>query len=278
MKEIKNDLNFVLSLANKFKEFKEDSNKLISAINDISKDKIKEQLETYKGKRIDGPVKNIRNKVLEILEIDSLTTTQFEKIKEETANSYEKNVLKGWKDFGILYTIFYNYHREKVRGILDKLVEMIEDDMGLKDVCKYKPTDFDGSQNQGQTQIWCAIYNKTHKNQQTAKQLYFGIGGDLNPSGISYGLYIEKTKSKKDIVSKDMESFSYNDLIKTYQKHKLEIINDIFNEGGSGTEKEEIKENILKNKKQIILYGPPGTGKTYSTKKQALEIIKNEHK
>ena len=102
----------------------------------------------------------------------------------------------------------------------------------------------------------------------------FGQRIDLNWMDNKFEKSLEPIKdqlkiSKNNFVklaAKTIHELSETDYLKILSLFEISLSDSISN----------IKvEDLLTNKKQIILYGPPGTGKTYNTKNIVMRLIKN---
>lgn len=136
------------------------------------------------------------------------------------------------------------------------MIQAIRRDLDVESFTKSNFVHFDGAQNQGFNRLWFAIYNSSHKNQTTAKQLFFSIERD----GLKYGLLSHKNPTLNQLnYSVD---YDYESIIAVFKNFIEEIRNDDVTKYKSMN---DLKE-LLEYKKQIILQGPPGTGKTYTAK------------
>lgn len=286
----------ILRISKLFKEAKRRNNlkSLIEEINKIPKAKIQERLEKETDwkelvsklelgtlKEEDkGNVIITRYKILERLSKEEITKDTINEVIEELKEQWKKitvkNVFRNWGFFGILYDIYYYYYRDNVKNFLNELINIIQSNLSFKDSLSINKVDFDGPQNQGYDEVWFCFYNKKHKTQQTAKQLYFSIGGGFNEEGISYGLHIhniqETTDLKSEIKTVSLENFNLDKVISTYESYSKIIVEDTKEESQIEMKPSEVQiKNLLDKKKQIILYGPPGTGKTHNIN----TIIKN---
>ncbi len=158
--------------------------------------------------------------------------------------------------------VLQDYDRK--RTINKTIIERLQNDLNLKNITKYNFVDYDGAQNQGREDLWFAIYNNSHKNQKSAKQLFLRFG-----SKIQFGLkYLRNPESDK---LNFIEKFDYEFILNEFKNFKEQIINDNINQNQKQFEMIE----LLEYKKQIILQGPPGTGKTKLAKEIAEEFIKS---
>lgn len=254
----------------KFKSYFEDEQNVFNELNSLSRiERLKIYYEYGTKTNIESqPIVWSRKKIIEhLVESENpIDINKLETIKAEIASNFSKNVFHAWKlSVRLLYPLLYSQYKEDVLQTMSKLMETFQIDLGLKAITKIKDVHFDGPQNQGYDRIWYAIYNNTHKNQKTAKQLFFEIY-----NGFNYGLLIHQNPEANNLTTS--KTFNYRDVLNNFKQFVNEIIND-------DVSKYDIMMNLkelLEYKKQIILQGPPGTGKTYTAKDMAEFIVTNE--
>lgn len=238
---------------------------VINNLSQIEKRKIYYQYNNI-GNIENKPVVFLRKKIIEYLvENDTpLTKEKVEEFKSVIASNFDKNVFQAWNSyFRILYVFYYNQYKEQVVDEIKKLIERLVDDLNIKDYTKTNLVHFDGAQNQGLNRIWFAIYNSSHKNQRTAKQLFFSIYNNQFEFGLLSIKNPELNKLKK------IDDFDYQ----TIAEELKNFVKDIKEDNVSKYKDMNDLREILEFKKQIILQGPPGTGKTYTAKDLAEFII-----
>ncbi len=263
--KLKPKFNDFYNLQIEFAKMKKDEFFLYSKINSLTKLELNKIDYEYKQRKDikKQPVVWFRNSIVEkLLQGVKIDKEIISALKEEINKNFEKNVFRAWGTFGILYQLIFSQHKENTELYFNKLMDNIRKRLDIKDITKTNLVHFDGAQNQGFDKIWFAIYNKTHKSQKYAYQLYFSV-----KNGIQYGLNHMDSKTKSEIIS--TEKINYRELIEFYSSVKRKIIND------NSMEKAMITNfvDILKEQKQIILQGPPGTGKTRLAKQISRLII-----
>lgn len=267
--KLKPKLNDFCNLQSEFAKMQNDETFLFNKTNSLTKPELKKLDYEYKQRKdiTKQPVVWLRSSIVEKLlqdvEIDKKVISE---LKKEITENFEKNVFKAWtSSFRVLYQLIFSQHKENTEVYFNKLMDNIRKRLDIKDITKTNLVHFDGAQNQGYDEIWFAIYNKTHKSQKHAYQLYFSV-----KNGIRYGLNHMDTRTKSEIIS--TKKIKYKELIEFYSSVKNKIIND------NSMEKAMITDfvDILKEQKQIILQGPPGTGKTRLSKQISRFIINGE--
>ncbi|RYJ39657.1 ATPase family protein [Flavobacterium anhuiense] len=270
LKKLEMSISDISKIQSVFDELSQNDLKIFEIINNLSQiEKLKIYYEySSKGDIDKQPVVSLRKKNIQYLvESNSpLTKEKVEELKKEVANQFDKNVFQSWSSyFRILYPIYYHQYKTDVVRSIKNLINDTRKDLDIESFTKSNFVHFDGAQNQGFNRVWFAIYNSSHKNQKSAKQLFFNIYN----GGYEFGLLSHKNPSINKLISS--QNFDYQELLEVYRKFIPEIKED---DNTKYTEMNDLKE-LLEYKKQIILQGPPGTGKTYTAKDLA-EFIVND--
>ena len=256
---------------------KNDPEKLIKALNNISKDDLDKCHRHFNAK--EGFVINLRKEILNLLKNDEkLDLRVLNDIINKHKEGNEKNFLIYKTPFNLMYPLLTINVNKPFRDFAKKFAENIIDDLNLKDFATHKITDFHGVRRSGGENFWFSIFNKEQNNQSSGKQLYF----DITNGEISYCVYSHIGKLHLTEEAKlSEEEFNYDNLIKYFEPEVYQIKNDIpisdnktLNEPNTKFDKPlEAKQKDITPPLNQILYGPPGTGKTYHTINKALEII-----
>jgi MoxR-like ATPase len=257
-------------LQQRFKKYFENEQTLFDDLNALSRiERLRIYYEYGTKRHIENqPIVWLRKKIIEHL-VESehpLDRNILENIKADIAKNFAKNVFHAWSlSFRLLYPLIYAQYKENVIQTLAELMDAFQKDLGLQTITKIKDVHLDGPQNQGYERLWYAIYNNSHKNQKTAKQLFFHIN-----DGFEYGLLSVQNQSINNL-TKSM-TFNYQEVLDCFKQFVNEIINDDISKYDDMI---NLKE-LLEYKKQIILQGPPGTGKTYAAKDLAEFMVSGE--
>ena len=241
---------------------------LLKAINNLAYLELRKQQYDYANRKNiqNQPVVKLRNDLVEILISNGALTNEIINSQKEIIDSdFEKNVFHAWRsNFRVLYPMIYDELKPQIIQFFKEQIISFQNDLSLAEDTNYNLVDFDGAQNQGRYDLWFAIYNRSHKNQKYAKQLFLKLG-----EKVEFGLLSHMNPVLNKL--KVSEQYDYNSILEEFLKYKNEIIQDNINI------KQKIFEmiDLLEYKKQIILQGPPGTGKTREAKLIAKEIINN---
>lgn len=239
---------------------------LLKAINNLAYLELRKQQYDYANRKNiqNQPVVKLRNDLVEILISNGALTNEIINSQKEIIDSdFEKNVFHAWRsNFRVLYPMIYDELKPQIIQFFKEQIISFQNDLSLAEDTNYNLVDFDGAQNQGRYDLWFAIYNRSHKNQKYAKQLFLKLG-----EKVEFGLLSHMNPVLNKL--KVSEQYDYNSILEEFLKYKNEIIQDNINI------KQKIFEmiDLLEYKKQIILQGPPGTGKTREAKLIAKEIL-----
>lgn len=133
-----------------------------------------------------GPVNDLRRTIWNMLSNDETITPEIiEKLKENHASAGAKRMFQAWNHFALLYPFFQNEITSETKNVLKSVADQISSTLGLNGLVKTAIVNFNGGRNFGTDYVWFAIYNKVHRDQTLAKQLFFSI----NHSGIQIALY-----------------------------------------------------------------------------------------
>ncbi len=263
-------IDAVSLIQQKFKTYFENDEVVFADLNALLRiEKLKIYYDYGIKKNIESlPIVWLRKKIIEhLVESENpIDKNILQNIKVDIAKNFTKNVFQAWSSsFRLLYPLLYAEHKENIIQTMLNLMKSFQNDLGLTSFTKIKEVHLDGPQNQGYDRIWYAIYNKSHKTQKTAKQLFFEIN-----NGFKYGLLVHHNPNANNLTTS--QTFNYQDVLNYYKPFINEIIND---DVSKYDDMMNLKE-LLEYKKQIILQGPPGTGKTYTAKDLAEFIVSGE--
>jgi len=144
--QLRNGLKKVYKVLDVMRKAKDDDGAtFIYELNNIPKDDIR---KLYDNIDTEGQkVKLIRSKIIKKLLIGNITLAEIETIKEDEKEKYEKNILKARKNFSILYSLYYSFHKEEIKIFFKEFVETVIENLELAQASDYTIVDFDGAQN-----------------------------------------------------------------------------------------------------------------------------------
>jgi hypothetical protein len=154
-----------------------DINYLCGELNEIDRNFL---FKYYNSDRT-GVVIDLRKEVAKELLPGTITPQKLELIISNH-KSYNSQALKSWVNpYKILHP-FINYKYQSLDIFIEKFIRFCISKIG--DV-NYTISNFNGSQHQGSDQYWIAFYNKIHKSQSDALQLFINFKDGV----FNYGLY-----------------------------------------------------------------------------------------
>lgn len=217
--EILQNINLLKRATTEIDGYISDVNALCLGLNNVDRN----YLHKYYSSDKTGVVIDIRKDVAkEIL----LGTVDINKIDKIILNHKEINghKLKSWLNpYKILHPLV-NYKYKDLDIFIERFVKFLCSKIG--DV-KYTISNFDGSQHQGSSKYWIAIYNSTHKSQSDALQIFMEFsGGDMR-----YGVYnyLEGKHMDRNVFNGDVDKLydfidSASELILNNTKTSLESL------------------------------------------------------
>jgi len=235
--QLRNGLKKVYKVLDVMRKAKDDDGAtFIYELNNIPKDDIR---KLYDNIDTEGQkVKLIRSKIIKKLLIGNITLAEIETIKEDEKEKYEKNILKARKNFSILYSLYYSFHKEEIKIFFKEFVETVIENLELAQASDYTIVDFDGAQNFWLDNFRIAIYNNSYPSQKNAKQLMIesrsmkeGEEASTWSDTINIGIWYwtEYTGTQvNDRTEISIDTITYEQITNILSKHENEIINDIY--------------------------------------------------
>jgi 5-methylcytosine-specific restriction endonuclease McrBC GTP-binding regulatory subunit McrB len=271
--EINTGIELICKTSKDIREYYEDPEKLIGALNRVPIEEIDKCLEYYSGRS--GVVVDLRKEVIEYLSKGKKLNV---KILENFINKHRDGKEKQFRAYKQWFTLFFPpitfYGHNDIRKFVEGFVEKIIIDLELKNKVKSIFFDFQGARQQGSDRLWIAIYNRDQESHSSGIQFFI----QFFDGKIEYGVYRHSDKSYlKDKVALKKSEFNYDHLLE-YFKSATDQLLDNTPKKVSGNSIDKVKSDISKNLTEnlnVILFGPPGTGKTYQTINYALSIIEN---
>jgi len=195
-------VKFLKEISEKIKTFNENPDKLLNEIINLDAEYLMEQLEFYNGKE---KINKARYLILKsILDSEEISIEKLKTIKRDVNAAYDSDIMHAWKDFSILFQIYYNQIKFQIRNILNELhdlirieFEKINEKIELKENNAVK--DFNWNNSFGSDYCWLAFYPESKENHKNSAQLLFGITGGKIKYGLAIGSKLEEKKDEEDI-------------------------------------------------------------------------------
>lgn len=225
---IESNLNKVIEFATTLQSYRIKEEELLTRLSGISNIEIEKIQHLYKGAGVSTPVNFLRRKIIDHLSSEKMITSEWlDDQKREIEKQTKKSSFKSYSNFSIFYPFV-----ERLEFNIDldqfwlELTHTITNSLKLtSENVQSHWVDFNGARGFGSDRTWMAIYNSSHPNQTTAKQLFFLI----DSTGISisfYDRYNDKHIARKKITEKEQfveESVSF------FQKYLEDLLKDNFN-------------------------------------------------
>lgn len=212
-------VDFLFYVSNQLNEFKQDTQRFIHEIRQLDRKILEKKRKSYENTE---KINKIRYHILDyILNNQTIVLEEIEQIKNEVSRQYDTNILQSWKNFTILFPLYYDSIEEKVKICLSHIHEAIRKLDGLKNIDledAHVMKDFNWKQNFGDTHSWLAVYPKNQKTHRTAAQLYFGVFENKIIYGMMYGSEHPKRGEEYLTLLDNAEEFTYEEMRKTFDK------------------------------------------------------------
>lgn len=216
-------INKLKSFSQTLKEAFDSEEKLVTLLNDISKEGRELLHKTYKNEK--GPITFIRAQVSALLNnsqnlLHSEVAEIIAKAKSQKPDAFT-NMYRNW--YNILYPLILIDSKEEIKKELYEIADIILSKLNHKEQITVKVFDFTGERETGSTRCWLAFYNNIHEKQTTAKQLFLQIGDGK----VEFALYDRPndTKPEKRVVELN-EEFDDTELFKLFEDNLQVILND----------------------------------------------------
>lgn len=239
---MENEIKYIKDQSAKIKRLASNEELLFNEINNLSKDSTEFLSSQYKDST--GPLNILRLTVLKQLEqgqVISIESVQEIKNKFnqkdlnyfspyltsqtiENIESYKSkkggDPFRSWGDpFRVFHTFFYNENKAKTQQYMKAIGEDMIKKLELPDYT-FKIVDFTGTQNQGSTEAWIALYNKKFNRYTDCVQIFLAFEDGNTIAGIYSG-----SRSKTDEEINERGSYnSYSEIIEGLQQVKNKAV------------------------------------------------------
>lgn len=212
-------VDFLFYVSNELNHFKQDTEFFINEISQLDRSVLEKKRKSYENM---GKINKIRYHILDyILNYQTIELSEVEKIKKEVSQQYETNILHSWNTFTILFPLYYDAFKEKVKICLRHIHENIRHIDGLKGIeleNEHVIKDFNWKQNFGDTYCWLAVYPKTHETHRTSVQLYFGVRENKISYGLLYGSEHPKREEEYLTSINHSQEFNNEEMRKSFEE------------------------------------------------------------
>lgn len=172
-----------------------------------------------------GPINRLRAFVAGLLLNGQLVTKEIiEQKRDEIEQELPKKAFKAYRNpFSIFFPFLIDPKQKIEKELLQDIINQIKERFSLENKTSHKIVDFFGSQNFGSDRLWFAIYNKSHRNQRTAKQLFF----ELNSGGIYISHYDRPENRHLKELHFTSENFDIQTVIDFFEPFVADIVEDL---------------------------------------------------
>jgi 5-methylcytosine-specific restriction enzyme B len=260
-KEITPGIELVSNTSEQIQNYYEDHEKLVEALNNVSKSDLKKCLDYYAPRS--GVIIDLRKELIEFLKSgDKLTIDILENLLNKHRNGKE-NQFRSYKHwFSLFYPPITFFGHNPIREFINSFIKQLISDLKIEGKVNQTIIDFQGARQQGSDRLWFAIYNKEQESQSTGIQFFL----DFHHGKVSYGVYRHSDETfLKPRVTNTADEFDFEELVRYFKPEVNLILNDSpKNVKTSSVNKiqKDISDKLTENL-NVILFGPPGTGKTY---------------
>ncbi|MEI3605038.1 hypothetical protein SPD48_04995 [Pseudogracilibacillus sp. SE30717A] len=123
--KVESAVEYLYDLSVKLRNYKKNAAEFLEEIKRLDKDILRERRAFYRNKI---KINLIRFELLDkVLTEGNITITDLEQIKNEVKAAYDKDILKSWNNFTILFQIYYAFKRKKVQVELETVHQAIRD-------------------------------------------------------------------------------------------------------------------------------------------------------
>lgn len=259
--EIKQGIELVCKTSSQIQDYYENHEKLVEALNKVSKSDLNKCLDYYSSKT--GVIVDLRKELINFLiNGETLTVEILENLLNKHKNGKENQfrTYKHW--FSLFYPPITFFGHNAIRDFINSFIQELCTDLKLEGKVNHTIIDFQGARQQGSDRLWFAIYNKDQESQSTGIQFFL----DFHHGKLSYGVYRHSDETfLKPRTINTPDEFDYRNLINYFKPEVNTLLNDspqnVKNPNLPKIQK-DISDNLTENR-NVILFGPPGTGKTY---------------
>jgi len=297
--EFSDAIKEICNMSNRLAGFQENHASFLDAIKALDREYLQEELgkladHSITGKGVLRPVNFVKYVVVDrilrnqeigielieeikehVLSKDTDYFKDYPDFKEALSNMEAKNFFKSWDNFKILFFVYYDRYKYRVKPRLSSIAEHLKITLNMKD-SNVTVNDFGWNQNFGGADCWIALYPADKTSHKEAYQIFLRVNPKNNLKyGVVSGSELEAVSLLKEQDGSNVDVEKLQKYLFENAKPKYEELND---ELPTSEEDEELEEVTERTPRNIILHGPPGTGKTYITYEMAVSTIEPDFK
>ena len=171
-----------------------------------------------------GPINRLRAFVAGLLLNNQPVSKEIvEQKRDEIEQEVPQKAFKAYRNpFSIFFPFLIDPKQQVEKDLLQDIIKQVKERFALENKTSHKIVDFFGSQNFGSDRLWFAIYNKSHRNQRTAKQLFF----ELNSGGIYISHYDRPNNQHLKELHLTPENFDIQTVTDFFESFVPDIVED----------------------------------------------------
>ena len=221
--EINKGIELLCDTSAKVKNFYEDDQNIVNALNTANQNDLQKCMDYYKERS--GVVIDIRKDVITKLKNGEKFTVE---TLHNLINDYKRgkeNQFRSYKEtFSIVFPAITFYGHNPQRDFVNTFTKKLIDDLGIENEVKEVSFDFQGVRQQGSERYWVAIYNKQQENQSIGLQFFF----EFFEGKIGYGVYKHENQNYiKPRVSLKPQEFNYSEMVSYFEESKQTLLDDV---------------------------------------------------
>ena len=292
--EFKIYLRYLYGFSQQLHCFKNNTGQFISAIEDLPEHYLHQERRKYEDEEKVG---RIRYRILNsIIDEGFISETDVEQIAGEVSDIYEKDILHSWTHFSILFQIYYDHFKERIRRFLQTMHREIGEYLrtnGLPVKLDNTISDYSWNQNFGSTRCWLAFFPEDKASHKQAVQFFLAVAGEGIEYGLVSGSEFAGDRIRKVEMEADLDRISFDRIIRHYAELSdeyehanslepvgpedghisscppsslsIDFYKGISFDGLHFPNMERLRKQVetaIRNGRHLMLIGPPGTGKS----------------
>ncbi|GAA0453509.1 MoxR family ATPase [Alkalibacillus silvisoli] len=225
--KVESAVDFIYKEAVDLAAFSKDDEKFLAKIHKCNRDVLNDLRKRYQQ---GTKVNKIRYQLIDqILNGETVNLEQFEQIKNEISEENEKNILRNWNNFKILFQFHYQPIQRKVEFELANIHKAISDLEHFEDH-EFVEGDvingFNWNRNLGGSSTWVAVYPNSKVSHKEAAQLYLAIDKEGVKYGVLHGTEHPQHGERDIETDTDLTKFTFEKMKEKYESVYPRFIQD----------------------------------------------------